>query len=1124
MRRSEPTFDEALAAPDYTSSLGCFELAADKLQEERMAMRRSATLWGIGSALAVLSVAALAWYAWQRPPKLTDAIETVEQRLGHRLLPARLTGVEYAPDPVRRGGEGPSVLDELEPQDQVELSAALRSPGSELQAWVAKGLMKFATGSSEADITEVVARLEAEAGRHPDDPVLLNDLAALTLSRAVDFGQPQDLLAAYELADRALKLRPDLAPARFNKALALDELSLTSPAATAWQHYLELDAQSGWAEEARRRLDELNRKEPAPSWEDLRPQWKKMALSGDRAGLQDLLSPFRAKAVSFLENDLTANWLAALEDDPGEAERLLKIGREIAAALTKMTSDPYPAEIVAAIDAPATVLAGAPDRRAAVDAHRRYLEAREVLGKSGAEAARGLFEEARQELAEIGSPLYLKALYELAKAERTAQHYPEARALLAEVTADPKARTYALLWGDVHWITALVLGDTGHPEQALEACETALKAFQKSGDTDRYVGIQNLIAEILDVLGRSREGWQHRASALHLVDSLPGPLRANQTYAGAAVAAWQEGYLTMALAFEDMAVTAARKLEDPLAEAVSLIWRGRVLVRTGDREGARSSLADARTRLAEVHPEELKPQAEASLLTAEGELRIEDDPAETVELMGEAIEIYRSGQRFGLAAALVTRSLAYLELGDVEAAAADLDDCTREYEKTRGELLSGEERISFFEQTLRIFNGLTELQLGQGDFAAALATADERRGRSLLDAFLRTTALTPPVGDRPAAELLPVGEIQASIPADAALLEYTRLRDEWWAGVVRRDTLDWVKLPVDAADLEALVLEFQSAVSTASGVAEIRGPGERLFSALIAPAARYLAGARHLVVVPDGVLHALPFDALANPENGRLVIQDYRVSFAASANLYARSRQRDAELTTPGGLAPLVVGNPAFDRRRFPERSLPGAESEAWRVAKIYHVADPLIGFAATKERFLALAAEAPLIHFGGHAVPNHQAPGRSYLLLAPAAGSDDPGALYSQEISALHLPHTRLVVLAACSTARGQTLRGEGVFSLAYAFQSAGVPGVIASLWDVDDRITAELLHRLHERIAAGDNADAALRRAKLSLIELADGDLENNKDFGRPAAWAAFQVFGEASFHSEGGTQNGL
>ncbi|HEX9731868.1 MAG TPA: CHAT domain-containing protein [Thermoanaerobaculia bacterium] len=1091
-------------------------------------MRRSAAWWGIGSVLAVASVLALAWHAWRPPQDFTGALETVQQRLGHRLLPARLTGVEHAPYPVRRGGgDRQSVLDELAPQELFELSVAIRAldaSSSGFRARVGQGILEIATGGSETDLTEVIEMLETEAGRRAGDPALLNDLAALTLSRALEFGQPQDLLAAFDLAERALKLRPNLAPARFNKALALDELSLALLAESAWEDYLELDRRSGWAQEASQRLDELRRKEPAPHWKDLRPQWEEMALRGDQTGLQTLFSPFRSEAVRWVERELTAAWLAALEDDPGNAERSLKIGRELAAALAALTGDPYPVKVVAAIDAPATVVAGAPDRRAPVDAHRRYLEALEALEENDLEAARVLFAEARHRLAAIGSPLHLRALYELAVMERKLQNYREAQALIGEILADPKAPTFLLLWGETHWIVALGLGETGYPERALEACHKALAAFEMSGDPDRYVGIQSVIAEILDVLGRSREAWHHRALALRRVAELSNPMRSHQTYAAAAVAAWQEGYWSMALAFEDMAVPSSRDLADPLVEPVSLIWRGRMKTRMGDREAASKDLAEARGLLAKVQPRELVLNAAANLLTAEGELRIHVNPAETVERMTAAIEIYRgSQQRSWLASALVTRSLAHLELGDLELAAADLNRCIRDHESTRGEL-TREQRISFFEQTLRIFDGLTELQLEQEDFASALSTTDERRGRNLLDAFLRTTALTPPPGSQPAAELLPIEEIQASVPDDAALLEYTRLGERWWVGVVRRDALVWEELPLAGAELDAQVMEFQNAVSEAPGAAEIRKPGERLYEALIAPVARHLGGVERLVIVPDGLLHALPFDALTNPSSGRLVVQDYRVSFAASANLYARSRRRDAELASTDQLEPLIVGNPEFDRRRYNLRDLPGAADEARRVAKVYRVADPLIGFAATKERFLALAAEAPLIHFGGHAVPNHQAPGRSYLLLAPTAGSDDPGALYSQEISGLRLPRTRLVVLAACSTARGQTLRGEGVFSLAYAFQSAGVPGVVASLWDVDDAVTAELLWRLHEQLAAGRSADDALQRAKISLIELADDELEDGKEFGRPAAWAAFQVFGEATFHPEGGKQNGF
>ena len=79
---------------------------------------------------------------------------------------------------------------------------------------------------------------------------------------------------------------------------------------------------------------------------------------------------------------------------------------------------------------------------------------------------------------------------------------------------------------------------------------------------------------------------------------------------------------------------------------------------------------------------------------------------------------------------------------------------------------------------------------------------------------------------------------------------------------------------------------------------------------------------------------------------------------------------------------------------------------------------------------------------------------------------------------------------------------RGEGVFSLARPFLAAGVPTVVASLWDVDDRSTAELMDRLYDRLAAGVRPSQALRESKRSMI--AKGGA-----YAKPYYWGPFQLF---------------
>ena len=93
-------------------------------------------------------------------------------------------------------------------------------------------------------------------------------------------------------------------------------------------------------------------------------------------------------------------------------------------------------------------------------------------------------------------------------------------------------------------------------------------------------------------------------------------------------------------------------------------------------------------------------------------------------------------------------------------------------------------------------------------------------------------------------------------------------------------------------------------------------------------------------------------------------------------------------------------------------------------------------------------------------------------------------------------------MTISACRSAGGEAYSGEGLVGFAWAFLRAGANRVVAGLWDVDDQSTARLMSTMYARVADGDDAATALRRAKLDLID-AGGS------FAKPYYWAPFQVF---------------
>jgi CHAT domain-containing protein len=121
-------------------------------------------------------------------------------------------------------------------------------------------------------------------------------------------------------------------------------------------------------------------------------------------------------------------------------------------------------------------------------------------------------------------------------------------------------------------------------------------------------------------------------------------------------------------------------------------------------------------------------------------------------------------------------------------------------------------------------------------------------------------------------------------------------------------------------------------------------------------------------------------------------------------------------------------------------------------------------------------------------------------LTLSPAG--DDSGVLYAREIYGLAASRTQLVVLAGCGTASGYVPDNEGMTNLARAFLAAGVPAVVASLWDIDDRRSADFLYEFHRRLSQGADVVSALRQTQIHA-------LKEESEISGSSLWGSFQIF---------------
>ncbi|MGZ5432663.1 MAG: CHAT domain-containing protein, partial [Thermoanaerobaculia bacterium] len=359
-------------------------------------------------------------------------------------------------------------------------------------------------------------------------------------------------------------------------------------------------------------------------------------------------------------------------------------------------------------------------------------------------------------------------------------------------------------------------------------------------------------------------------------------------------------------------------------------------------------------------------------------------------------------------------------------------------------------------------------------------------------------------------------EVRQTLPEKTFLLQYAVLDDRTYVWVIWNEDSHRETLPVGNAEIERWTSTLQR-LGSRSDVEAFREALAAPYAALLRKPLARIAKMNspgvipRVVIVPDRSMHGLPFAALRDGD--RHVVQDYRVSVAASATLHAFSLAKDRQRREAGAESVLIVADPAFDERLGVARGLARldwARAEAGRIEKVYEDAvdvEGLLDHRATSAEFLRLATASSIIHVAAHGVANPDIPSRSFLLFAPSAG--DSGTVDAERLlRELRLEKARLAVLAACSSAGGMPVGPEGLAPLVRPLLVAGVPGIIGTLWNVrESSETSELLVRFHHHYRNGRDADDALRLAQLEM--LGDPDLARSS----AVAWAPFQATGYAS-----------
>jgi CHAT domain-containing protein len=1029
-----------------------------------------------------------------------------------RPLEARISGFEYAPFVTLRGG--PAGGDKARaPVERMLFADVDDEPPAGLRR--ARGSYYLAERKYDLAIGELNAALQADeqnAGLH-------NDLGVALFCKGLDDARGGDASGVEALAqglahlNRALAYEPHRHEALFNRALLRQKMMLAERAAQDWRAYLEKDSNSPWAAEARQNLGRLEDRQRLneQGHRDLLDNFLNSCRSKDAERAWALFSPNRER----LTTELLAAYLNGAAGYGREALDALAYAGKLD---VQRAGDHYAAD-VARFYRSASLHRLAAARRA----WELMGQAKQYYSMAWGEKAAELRGRARQIFSQIGDECGEQlATYWLALHYWEMGRTQQSRSLFDPLLRSCEASRHDWLRARVLYQQATVAFKFDEHSNAISYYGQSQDLADKVNDSQCRVDSTGGLIEKYRLLGNKGECFAQVVKGWPLLDvpSLgPMPLWRYFNFMAMAFAAFGLHDAAIECAHESLRFASAANNYTTLSYSHAHL--GLMYGKARNFEQAFGNVDRAYELAASNADKAFGQVMMAYAAVQKGHLHQQrGEFAEALGRYDHAVELHgRHALDFSthLYQAYKGRLACYTALNDTPAAQQQFATLLELMDKHRAEIAEEENRDNFFDAEQSVYDlGIDLAYSRMRDWELSFAYAEASRARSLLESMSTGAQVIERGGKlalllQAAAKPLTLAEIRARIADDTRLLQYAVLDNKLLVWIVSRDGAQAVTVPVSQAALTDAVERFLAALRGTSDAEreEASRVARELFGHLISPVEAEAGGCRKLVIVPDKALNRLPWDALVSPASNDYLLDDYVVTLAPSATLFALCTDLAGQKAAPRDENILSVGNPRFDAGAFPELDdLDGAELEAEKIAGLYSSPNLLTGPEASESAVRDGLARADVAHFALHCVINRQSALRSCLVLAkertaaPAAPKAD-AQLQAHEIYELKLPRMRVAVLSACQTGVEHYYRGEGMIGMARAFLVARVPLVVASLWPVDSDATAELMIRFHQYRKSNPLPTA-------EALWLAKRSLRQQPRYTHPMHWAAFQVIG--------------
>jgi len=371
-------------------------------------------------------------------------------------------------------------------------------------------------------------------------------------------------------------------------------------------------------------------------------------------------------------------------------------------------------------------------------------------------------------------------------------------------------------------------------------------------------------------------------------------------------------------------------------------------------------------------------------------------------------------------------------------------------------------------------------------------------------------------------------DLQQLLDSDAALVSYLWNPPECFAFVLLKDTTYVVdqSLPNLGQEVDSLFALLHTSKLAMKNPVLFKdlyskyayGLYQNLIGNLALP-----KSIQQLLVIPDGSLHYIPFEALLqSPVTDQkqktptfdYLLKRYSIHYVYSASLFQQLKLRKKGATNNRMLA-IAPSYEKAEKKLLASRSgvertirknlnkLPGVQEEVQQLDGLFQGAF-LYGLDANEASFKEKATGFGILHFAMHGLLDSKNSTNSSLVFTENGDGIEDNFLHAYEINNLKL-NAQLVVLSACETGHGKFESGEGVMSLARSFMYAGANSVMATLWQVNDASMVILMESFYQNLSEGMTKSEALGQAKLSYLERA------SEISGHPAFWAAPVLIGD-------------